>query len=121
MFAMAVELPEHRLRPVRKPVPPPAAGELLLRVRACGVCRTDLHIVDRDLPLHRKAVVPGHEIVGEVVARGTGAVRFALGTRMGVPWLGHACGACPYCRGGRENLCDRPTFTGYDRDPSRRH
>jgi len=87
-----------------------------VRVRACGVCRTDLHLIDGDLPPHREGVVPGHEIVGEVVAQGTGATRFPLGMRVGVPWLGRACGACPYCRAARENLCDAPLFTGYDRD-----
>jgi propanol-preferring alcohol dehydrogenase len=116
MLAMAVDLQEHRLRPVRKPIPTPAAGEVLLRVRACGICRTDLHIVDGELPPHREAVVPGHEVVGEVLQRGPGAARFAVGARVGVAWLGHACGACPYCGSGRENLCDRPVFTGYDRD-----
>lgn len=116
MLAMAVDLQEHRLRQLCKPIPLPAAGELLLRVRACGVCRTDLHIVDGDLPLHRDAVVPGHEIIGEVVRHGPGAARFRLGARVGVPWLGHACGTCPFCAAGRENLCDLPAFTGYDRD-----
>jgi alcohol dehydrogenase, propanol-preferring len=115
MLAMAVDLREHCLRAVRRPVPVPAAGELLLRVRACGVCRTDLHIVDGDLPPHREAVIPGHEIVGEVVGRGPGA-RFPLGARVGVPWLGRTCGTCAFCAGGRENLCDHPAFTGYDRD-----
>lgn len=113
MLAMAVDLGQHRLHPVRKPVPVPAAGEVLLRVRACGVCRTDLHIVDGELPPHRDAAVPGHEIVGEVVARGP-ASRFALGARVGVPWLGHACGACPFCAGGRGRLAGgaQPHRTG---------
>ncbi|HSV78518.1 MAG TPA: zinc-dependent alcohol dehydrogenase family protein [Ramlibacter sp.] len=116
MLAMAADTASHRLRPVRKPVPRPGPGELLLRVRACGVCRTDLHILDGDLPPHRPEVVPGHEIVGEVMALGAGVARFAIGQRIGVPWLGRACGRCPYCTGGRENLCDAPLFTGYDRD-----
>lgn len=116
MLAMAVDLRSHRLQPVHKPVPPPGAGQVLLRVRACGVCRTDLHILDGDLPPHRGGVVPGHEIVGEVVDRGPGAGRFPIGQRVGVPWLGHACGACDYCASGHENLCDQPSFTGYDRD-----
>lgn len=116
MLAMAVDAQAHRLRAERRPVPRPAAGQVLLRVRACGVCRTDLHILDGELPPHRHGVVPGHEIVGEVVEQGPGAGRFALGQRVGVPWLGQACGACGYCAAGRENLCDQPVFTGYDRD-----
>lgn len=95
------------------PVPVPLPGELLIRVTACGVCRTDLHIVDGDLPAHRLPLVPGHEIVG-VVAETAGG--FAAGTRIGVPWLGGTCGECQFCRAGQENLCERPQFTGYDRD-----
>ena len=98
------------------PDPVPGEGEVLVKVAACGVCRTDLHIVDGELPTHRRAVVPGHEIVGEVVEAGPGASRFGPGQRIGVPWLGRACGVCGYCRGGHENLCDAPAFTGYDRD-----
>lgn len=116
MLAMVVDVEARRLRPARLPVPRPGPGEVLLRVRACGVCRTDLHILDGELPPHRHAVVPGHEIVGEVVERGPAAARFAVGQRIGVPWLGRACGACVYCGGLRENLCDAPEFTGYDRD-----
>jgi alcohol dehydrogenase, propanol-preferring len=116
MRAMVVDAAAYALRPVRKPVPAPGAGEVLVRVRACGVCRTDLHVIDGELPAHREGVVPGHEVVGEVVAQGRGATRFAPGSRIGIPWLGRACGACPYCRAQRENLCDRPLFTGYDRD-----
>jgi propanol-preferring alcohol dehydrogenase len=116
MLAMAVDPDRRSLRATRRAVPRPGPGEVLVRVRACGVCRTDLHIIDGDLPSHRQGVVPGHEIVGEVVAQGPGATRFPLGTRIGVPWLGRACGTCPYCRGARENLCDAPLFTGYDRD-----
>lgn len=96
---------------VAAPIPQP--GELLIRVTACGVCRTDLHIVDGDLPAHRLPLVPGHEIVGIVAEAAAG---FAAGTRVGVPWLGGTCGECPYCSDGRENLCERPQFTGYDRD-----
>jgi len=95
------------------PVPAPAPGELLIRVAACGVCRTDLHIVDGDLPAHRLPLVLGHEIVGVVAADAAG---FAVGDRVGVPWLGGTCGKCSYCLAGEENLCDRPQFTGYDRD-----
>jgi alcohol dehydrogenase, propanol-preferring len=97
-----------------RPIPEPAPGELLLRVRACGVCRTDLHIVQGDLPVHRKPLVPGHQIVGEVVA--SNGSEFAAGARVGVSWLGGTDGTCRYCRMGRENLCDAPHFTGYDRD-----
>ncbi|HET8746769.1 MAG TPA: zinc-dependent alcohol dehydrogenase family protein [Ramlibacter sp.] len=116
MRAMAVDAAAHRLREVRKPVPAPGAHEVLVRVRACGVCRTDLHVIDGELPPHRAEVVPGHEVVGEVVTCGAGATRFAPGVRIGIPWLGRACGHCPYCRMQRENLCDQPLFTGYDRD-----
>lgn len=113
---MAVDAAAHRLQPVGRPVPQPGPGEVLVRVRACGVCRTDLHIIDGELPPHRDAVVPGHEVVGEIVAAGAGAMRFAIGARVGIPWLGRACGRCSYCRMARENLCDAPQFTGYDRD-----
>ncbi|MEJ7929792.1 zinc-dependent alcohol dehydrogenase family protein [Ramlibacter sp. AN1015] len=116
MLAMAVDPLAHALRPVRREVPRPSDGELLLRVRACGVCRTDLHIIDAELPVHRPQVIPGHEIIGEVVGRGVGANRFRVGSRVGVPWLGHTCGNCVWCFSGLENLCDAPAFTGYDRD-----
>jgi propanol-preferring alcohol dehydrogenase len=96
-------------------VPVPGHGEVLIRVRACGVCRTDLHIVEGELAPHRSPLVPGHQIVGRVVARGPHAA-LDLGTRVGVSWLGGVDETCRYCRCGRENLCDRPTFTGYDRD-----
>jgi propanol-preferring alcohol dehydrogenase len=94
----------------------PAAGELLIDVRACGVCRTDLHVVDGELSEPKRPVIPGHEIVGTVAARGAGATRFEIGDRVGVPWLGQTCGVCPYCASGRENLCDAPAFTGYTLD-----
>lgn len=94
----------------------PGPHEIRVRVLACGVCRTDLHIIDGDLPARRAGVAPGHEIVGEVLALGAQAKRFSPGQRVGVPWLGGVCGECPYCAMGRENLCDRPLFTGYDRD-----
>jgi propanol-preferring alcohol dehydrogenase len=96
--------------------PLPAAGEVLLRVRACGVCRTDLHVVDEELPPHRDAIVPGHQIVGEVTAAGSGVDSAAIGGRVGVSWLGGTDGTCPQCRAGRENLCDSPSYTGYDRN-----
>jgi propanol-preferring alcohol dehydrogenase len=98
-----------------RPLPVPQPGQLLLRVHACGVCRTDLHVVDGDLPFPGSPLVPGHEIVGEVVAQGDG-VSVAPGTRLGVPWLGWTCGQCAFCLRGEENLCDRARFTGYTLD-----
>ena len=97
-------------------LPPPAPGELLIRVEACGVCRTDLHLVDFELPDIHCPVTPGHEIVGVVAARGQEVTRFAVGDRVGVPWLGWTCGVCRYCRAGLENLCKRARFIGYTRD-----
>lgn len=94
-------------------VPKPGDREVLLRVLACGVCRTDLHIVDGELPETARPLVPGHEIVGRIVARGANATMLEIGARVGVPWLGGADGTCAYCRSGRENLCDHPRFTGY--------
>lgn len=103
------------LRAVERDLPSPGAGELLIEVSACGVCRTDLHIADGELqgPL---PIVPGHEIVGRVAGCGEGVDGFARGDRVGVPWLGRTCGLCPYCRRGEENLCDSPVFTGFTRD-----
>ena len=98
------------------PAPRPGAGEVLIRVAACAVCRTDLHVVDGELPDPKLPLVPGHEIVGRVVENGAGATRFSVGARVGVPWLGWTCGVCEYCRSGRENLCDRARFTGYQID-----
>ncbi len=95
------------------PLPRPAAQQLLLRVRACGVCRTDLHIVDGDLKEPVLPLIPGHEIVGEVVQVGAAVQNFHIGQRVGVPWLGYTCGSCRFCRRGQENLCDQPGFTGY--------
>jgi len=94
----------------------PGAGEIRVRVTACGVCRTDLHVVDGDLPNPGRPVIPGHEIVGRVDALGEGVKHLKLGQRVGIPWLGYTCGSCSYCACGRENLCDRPLFTGYTRD-----
>ncbi len=91
-------------------------GELLIAVGACGVCRTDLHVVDGDLTHPKLPIVPGHEIVGRVAAIGEGVAGFSVGERVGVPWLGATCGVCSYCREGAENLCDAPVFTGYTRD-----
>jgi propanol-preferring alcohol dehydrogenase len=96
--------------------PVPAAGEVRIRVEACAVCRTDLHVVDGELPLPRLPLIPGHEIVGVVDALGAGVTSLQKGQRVGVPWLGHTCGCCAYCEADQENLCDRPVFTGYTRD-----
>lgn len=104
------------LRHEVRPDPHPGPGEVRLRVLACGVCRTDLHVVDGDLPPHRPAIVPGHEVVGVVDAIGPAVTCIGLGQRLGLPWLGRTCGHCGYCDAGRENLCDAPVFTGYDRD-----
>jgi propanol-preferring alcohol dehydrogenase len=101
---------------VEQPDPTPGPGELLVRVEACGVCRTDLHIVNGELPDSKLPLVPGHEIVGIVEALGSGVTAPARSTRVGIPWLGHTCGCCAYCDSGQENLCDRPVFTGYTRD-----
>ena len=98
------------------PDPEPGAGEMLVEVRACGVCRTDLHLVDGELPDPKTPVVPGHEVVGRVLRAGPGARRFRPGDRVGIPWLGSTCGECEFCRSGRENLCDRARFTGYQID-----
>ncbi|HEX6534658.1 MAG TPA: zinc-dependent alcohol dehydrogenase family protein [Gemmatimonadaceae bacterium] len=116
MRAMVLSRPGEPLEERELPRPEPGAGQLLLRVRACAVCRTDLHVVDGELPHPKLPLVPGHEIVATVEARGTGAERFPTGARVGVPWLGWTCGVCRYCRSGRENLCDRARFTGYDID-----
>jgi propanol-preferring alcohol dehydrogenase len=104
------------LRLQQRPVPKAGAGEILVRVHACGVCRTDLHIIDGELAEAALPLVPGHEIVGVVVGLGSGVSQFAVGERVGVPWLGGTCSVCPYCTGHRENLCDAPQFTGYSRD-----
>jgi propanol-preferring alcohol dehydrogenase len=115
MRAMELRGPGEALCEVSRPMPRPGPGELLVEVRACGICRTDLHIVDGDIRAELP-VVPGHEIVGRVLAVGKGALGFAPGDRAGIPWLGRSCGICPFCRSGRENLCDRPLFTGFSRD-----
>jgi propanol-preferring alcohol dehydrogenase len=94
----------------------PGPGEIRLNVSACGVCRTDLHVVDGDLPNPQLPIIPGHEIIGRIDALGSNDSGLQLGERVGVPWLGHTCGTCPYCVAQRENLCDRPLFTGYTRD-----
>jgi len=94
----------------------PGPGEIRVTVGACGVCRTDLHVVDGDLPNPRLPIIPGHEIVGRIDAVGAGVAGLRVGERVGIPWLGHTCGVCPYCMGHQENLCDRPLFTGFTRD-----
>ena len=113
---MALHAPGEPLRLEHRPDPMPAAGELVLRVEACAVCRTDLHIVDGELVVPRLPIVPGHEIVGRVEGVGDGVDAALVGRRVGVPWLGHTCGHCDYCRVARENLCDTPIFTGHGRD-----
>ncbi|MFC0399828.1 zinc-dependent alcohol dehydrogenase family protein [Paraburkholderia rhizosphaerae] len=116
MHAMLFDGTAPRLRASELPDPLPAAGQLLIEVHACGVCRTDLHVVDGELEHPKRPVIPGHEIVGTVAALGAGATGFALGERVGVPWLGSTCGHCRYCVADRENLCDTPGFTGYTID-----
>ncbi len=115
MRAMVLRRAGERLAMEERPDPEPGPGQIRVRVEACGVCRTDLHVVDGELPDPRLPIVPGHEIVGRIEAAGDG-VGMPLGARVGVPWLGHACGHCPYCLNARENLCDTPLFTGYTRD-----
>ena len=114
----AMVLTQHRqaLREMDLPTPTPGPGEVLVRVRACAVCRTDLHVIDGELTRAKVPLVPGHEIVGQIVERGRGAERFLVGGRVGIPWLGWTCGECGFCRSGRENLCDQARFTGYTLD-----
>ena len=116
MKAMLLDRPGAPLRLAEVARREPGRGELRIRVATCGVCRTDLHVVDGDLAEPKLPIVPGHEIVGRVEKLGPGVTRFALGDRVGIPWLGHTCGACTFCREGRENLCDAPGFTGYQID-----
>jgi alcohol dehydrogenase, propanol-preferring len=116
MRAMMLERPGLALTLREGPVLQPGSGEILVEVKACGVCRTDLHVVDGELPNPKLPIVPGHEIVGRVAAIGPAVTGFTPNERVGIPWLGHTCGVCPYCRSGRENLCDAPLFTGYTRD-----
>lgn len=116
MRAMVLDRPGLPLAMRERNAPAPGRGEVLVEIAACGVCRTDLHVVDGELPGPKLPIVPGHEIVGRVAALGEGVTAFAPGDRIGVPWLGWTCGVCPYCRDGRENLCDAPLFTGYTRD-----
>src|SRR5215472_12498121 len=106
MRAALLEQPRTPLVMCERPTLTPAAGEILVEVAACGVCRTDLHVVDGELPNPKLPIVPGHEIVGRVAAIGEGVGGFVIGQRVGVPWLGYTCSRCPYCLSGRENLCD---------------
>jgi alcohol dehydrogenase, propanol-preferring len=116
MHAMILEKPGTALRETEVPAPSPSAGQVKVRVRACAVCRTDLHVVDGELPHPKLPLIPGHEIVGEIVERGAQAEHLHVGTRVGIPWLGWTCGHCQYCRTKRENLCDEARFTGYTID-----
>lgn len=116
MRAMLFDRARQPLRLADLPIPRPGGDEVLIEVRACGVCRTDLHIVDGELSSPKLPLTPGHEIVGIVAQLGERVERFRIGQRVGVPWLARTCGECSYCRGGRENLCDRPLFTGYTVD-----
>jgi propanol-preferring alcohol dehydrogenase len=116
MKAMVLSKPRTPLVWTDLPDREPGAGEVRVKVSACGVCRTDLHVFDGDLPHPNSPIIPGHEIVGRIEAMGAGVSGMNLGERVGVPWLGHTCGVCPYCRAHRENLCDAPLFTGYTRD-----
>jgi propanol-preferring alcohol dehydrogenase len=116
MRAMALKAPGEDLKMIERPDPSPGPGEVRLRIAACGVCRTDLHVVDGDLPQRLSPCTPGHEIVGRVDAIGDGVKGVELGQRLGVPWLGWTCGTCDFCRSGRENLCDNAQFTGWTRD-----
>jgi alcohol dehydrogenase, propanol-preferring len=120
MLAWAVDVPgpidSRPLRRIERPIPVPGHGQIRIRVRVCGVCRTDLHLAEGDLVPKHRLVIPGHEVVGVVDQLGDGSVRFALGDRVGVPWLAHTCGICRFCTAGRENLCTDPRFTGWDLD-----
>jgi len=113
MRAMVLERAGQRLVSKRVPIPRPQAGQVLIRVLACGVCRTDLHILDGELTEPALPLIPGHEVVGEIAALGTDVLGLPIGTRVGVPWLGHTCGTCAFCQSAQENLCDLPLFTGY--------
>jgi len=113
---MVLPAQQARLRMEERPDPIPGEGQIRVKVSACGVCRTDLHVVDAELPDIRYPIVPGHEIVGRVDLVGDGVTTHKIGQRVGIPWLGYTCGTCRFCREGMENLCDRPLFTGYTRD-----
>jgi propanol-preferring alcohol dehydrogenase len=114
MRAMVLKHPKRPLELQELPIPRPGPGQVLIEISACGVCRTDLHIVDGELPHPHLPLIPGHQIVGKVKELGPGASRFSIGERIGVPWLGKTCGECEYCQTERENLCNKAKFTGYD-------
>jgi propanol-preferring alcohol dehydrogenase len=116
MRAMVLDRPGTPLVMRERPLPVPGPDDILIEIAACGVCRTDLHVVDGELPHPKLPIVPGHEIVGRVAAFGENVTGITIGQRVGVPWLGHTCGVCQYCRARRENLCDAPLFTGYTCD-----
>lgn len=116
MRAMILDKPRQRLRETQLPEPEPGVGQVLVRVHACAVCRTDLHVVDGELPQPKLPLVPGHEIIGTVAAKGKQVGHFAVGDRVGIPWLGWTCCECGHCRSNRENLCDKARFTGYTID-----
>jgi len=116
MRAMVLDAPGKPLRPAELPTPVPGRGQVLVRVHACAVCRTDLHVVDGELPNPKLPLIPGHEIVGHVVEAGEGAERFSPGARVGIPWLAWTCGECKFCRSNQENLCQRARFSGYNVD-----
>ena len=116
MYAMVLKRLRSPLEWTELPDRQPGPGEIRLKVSACGVCRTDLHVIDAELPHPQTPIIPGHEIVGRIDAMGSGVVGLSMGQRVGIPWLGHTCGVCPFCKMQRENLCDRPLFTGYTRD-----
>jgi propanol-preferring alcohol dehydrogenase len=116
MKSMQVVRPGMPLAAIESPMPVAGPGQVLVRVRACGVCRTDLHVADGELTEGKLPIIPGHEIVGEIATLGAGVAGFTVGQRVGVPWLGDTCGACTYCRSQRENLCPQARFTGYHLD-----
>jgi propanol-preferring alcohol dehydrogenase len=116
MQAMVIDRAHARLRLETRPLPQPTAGEILVAVEACAICRTDLHVIDGDLANPKFPLIPGHEVVGRVAALGAGVTRLHLGQRIGAAWLARACGTCSFCRAGRENLCESPEFNGYTRD-----
>lgn len=116
MFAMVLNKIGTPLVWTELPDPQPGSGQLRVRVTACGVCRTDLHVVDGELAKPQVPIIPGHEIVGRIDQLGAGVTGFTIGERVGIPWLAHTCGVCPFCRSGHENLCDDPLFTGYSRN-----
>lgn len=116
MRAMVLVKAGTPLQPLEVPVPSPGPGQVLVKVAACGVCRTDLHVVDGELTEPKLPIIPGHEIVGRIEALGDGVTFMQMGDRVGIPWLGHTCGRCAYCAAGHENLCDVPRFTGYQID-----